>query len=426
MTFSRFLRFMVSVGALNLVDRIAGIILGIVLARWLGVKGYGVYAFAMAFLALMLIPAKWGQAELLLRETAVAQVDQVKFDPHAIRRSAGILVVLLSLVLALLSAPVIGYFYASDGTMRNALYISLVFLPIYVLLEVACFGLRGGDRVIVASWLATLAPNLLTCLGMIAFFFNTVILADPLAALWLRFAATLAAMGVAWTILLRLPSGIVQAAATAPGVATLFRHGFPFMLLSASSVLMSRTDIFLLGIFNGPAEVGVYNVAFQAAVLVDFGLQISGIITTQEFARFHATGRRQELQQFARNTARFNLAIGAGVMLVLIVFGRTLLNMLFGQEFVSAYPLLVALAAGKGIALLFGEPGFILNMSGNERTTVHIFGTTAIMNLILCLVAIPLFGTMGAAIASGLSLFIWRVMAWRAVRSKVEISCAVF
>jgi O-antigen/teichoic acid export membrane protein len=263
-------------------------------------------------------------------------------------------------------------------------------------------------------------------LGLGVLFITSFVIANPSIALWLRFAATLVATIMAWAILLRLPTGLERPTVLPPGIALLFRQGFPFMLLSASTVLMSRTDIFFLGIIEGPKEVGIYNVAFQAAVLVDFGLQISGLITTQEFARFHAAGRHAELQRFARNTARFNLAIGIGVMITLVTFGRPLLRILFGPEFLSAYPLLVILAAGKGLSLLFGEAGFILNMSGNERTTVRIFGATALLNVVLCLAAISLFGAVGAAIASGLSLLVLRVLAWRAVRAKVDVSCAVF
>jgi O-antigen/teichoic acid export membrane protein len=425
MTLGSFIRSMMSVGAINLVDRIVGIVIGICLARLLGVQSYGIYAFAMAFMGMLMIPARWGQPELLLRETAIAQVDAHAFEPRAFARSSCLFVIAVCAVAALLSWPVIAYRYAGDAAMRHALYAMILVLPAYVLLDLACYGLRGVRKVVSAAWLLTPIPNALVMVGLGLFFLIDRLALDPTNALLLRCAALGLAALPAWLLLFRT---MPPASADAPRLSfrQLFRMGVPFMLLTASSVLMSRTDIFILGLFHQPVDVGLYNVAFQAATLVDLGLQVSNFITTQEFARYHASGQREALQTFAIHSARITLAIGIGIFAFLALFGRYLLELLFGHEYRSAFAIMIVLALGKCVALLFGEPGFILNMSGNERTTVRIFGATALSNVALCLIAIPIGGPIGAAWASGLSLMVWRLLAWHAVRRKVGISCAVF
>lgn len=426
MTLPNFIRSMMSIGAINLIDRIVGIVIGICLARMLGVQAYGIYAFAMAFMGMLMIPARWGQPELLLRETAIAQVDAQAFDPRAFAQASGLFVLTVCAVAALLSWPVIAYRYADDGAMRHALYAILLVLPAYVLLDLACYGLRGVRKVVPAAWLVTPVPNALVMMGLGLFFLVDRLALNPTNALFLRCAALGLSALPAWLLLFRTLPLSSGAAAPRLRFAQLFRLGVPFMLLTASSVLMSRTDVFILGLFKQPADVGLYNVAFQAAVLVDLGLQVSNFITTQEFARYHASNQREELQTFAIHSARITLAIGIAIFTFLAVFGRYLLGLLFGHEYRSAFSIMVVLAFGKCVALVFGEPGFILNMSGNERTTVRIFGATALSNVALCLIAIPIGGPIGAAWASGLSLMVWRLLAWQAVRKKVGISCAVF
>lgn len=434
MTLNGFLRSLASVGVINLGDRIGAIVIGIFLARLLGVHDYGVYAFGMALMGMLMIPARWGQPELLLRETATAQVAAHVYEPRAFARSAAILLTMICFATAVLSWPIIGYFYAGQDEIRRALYMVLLVLPAYVFLDLACFGLRGGKHVIGAAWLLTPVPNLLVLLGMCAFLIADRSDLTALSALALRGLSLATAAIVGWRLLMRMLPPPAEDAAPDDGktgdrrasYGQLLRLGVPFMLLNASSVLMSRTDVFLLGLFAQPAAVGLYNVAFQAAVLVDLGLQVSNFITTQEFARFHASGQKEALESFARQTARISLLIGTGILIFLAIFGKMLLGALFGAEFVPAYPVLLALSFGKCVSLVFGEPGFILNMSGNERATVQIFGATALSNVVLCLIAIPLGGPMGAAIASGLSLMTWRLLAWRTVRKKVGVSCAVF
>jgi O-antigen/teichoic acid export membrane protein len=425
MTLNSFIRSMMSVGVINLIDRIVAIVIGICLARMLGVQAYGIYAFAMAFMGMLMIPARWGQPELLLRETAIAQVDAHIFEPRAFARASGVFIIVICGVAALLSWPVIAYRYAGDDTMRHALYMILLVLPAYVLLDLACYGLRGVRKVVSAAWLLTPVPNALVMVGLGLFFLIDRLALNPTNALLLRCAALGLAALPAWLLLFRT---LPPSTGDAPRLrfVQLFRLGVPFMLLTASSVLMSRTDVFILGLFRHPADVGLYNVAFQAAVLVDLGLQVSNFITTQEFARYHASGQQQQLQTFAIHSARITLAIGIGIFVFLAIFGRYLLQLLFGHEYLSAFSIMIVLAFGKCVALVFGEPGFILNMSGNERTTVRIFGATALSNVALCLIAIPIGGPIGAAWASGLSLMVWRLLAWRAVRRKVGISCAIF
>ncbi len=429
MTLNGFLRSLASVGVINLGDRVGAILIGIFLARLLGVHDYGVYAFGMAFMGMLMIPARWGQPELMLRETATAQVGAHVYEPKAFAKAIAGLLALICATSALLSWPTISHFYADQEDIRRALYMVLLVLPAYVFLDLVCFGLRGGKHVIGAAWLVTPMPNLLVLLGMCAFLIADRSGLTALTALALRGISLGIAAIVGWQLLMRMlarpATGEVERGRRVSFL-QLLRLGFPFMLLNASSVLMSRTDVFLLGLFAQPSDVGLYNVAFQAAVLVDLGLQVSNFITTQEFARFHVSGEKEALERFARQTARIALLIGVAIFIFLAIFGKMLLTLLFGPEFTPAYPVLLALSIGKCVSLVFGEPGFILNMSGNERATVQIFGATALSNVALCLIAIPLAGSMGAAIASGLSLMTWRLLAWRAVRTKMGISCAVF
>ena len=73
MQLKSFLRLASGVGAINVMDRALGLVLGIVMARWLGVEGYGTYAFVMSVVVLLLILARLGLPDLLMREIAAGR-----------------------------------------------------------------------------------------------------------------------------------------------------------------------------------------------------------------------------------------------------------------------------------------------------------------------------------------------------------------
>jgi len=426
MTISQFLRLMLSVGALSMLDRLAGMGLGMILARWLGVSGYGVYAFAMAFLSLVQIPAKWGQPSLLLRELATSGIGPGGFNPAHVQKVAVKVALAVCLGFSVLAVPVIAYSYRDESALRSALYLALLLLPATVILEIACYGLKGFRYLLSSAWFATLTPNLILLAAMALVFFCHLLAPDPNAVLSVRLLATLGTTAVAWWMLIVATRRQRSDASAGPRMIQMFQQGFPFMLLAGSSVLMSRADIFLLGLFAKPAEVGIYNVAFQASLFVSFGLQTANLITTQEYATLQAENKMERLESFAIKTSRINMLIGLAALVPMIFFAGPLIRILFGNDFSGAYSLLIIQAVGRGISLIFGEPGFILNMGGYEKTTVRIFGATALLNVVLCFIAIPLAGATGAALASSFSLIMWRALAWAAVKSKVGISCAIF
>ncbi len=78
---------------------------------------------------------------------------------------------------------------------------------------------------------------------------------------------------------------------------------------------------------------------------------------------------------------------------------------------------LAVLAIGQLINAGLGAVGFLLTMTGHERETARVLWQTTALNVVLNLALIPLFGAVGAAIASSTSLAIWNVvlarLAWR-------------
>jgi len=428
MTLTRFLRLATGVGAINLAERALGIVLGILLARWLGAEGYGTYAFVMAWVVILNIPAQFGLPDLLMRDLAMARSDHVQTSFRALLQRSVRLVLVFSVLTTATGLALTKLFVtAANDNLKLPLIIGFCGLPILALLGVYGAAWRGLGRPLATQVFGTLMPTI-TVLLLTS---GTMILlgqgnnAD--VALTCRFLGLAAALIAAMLFLRRhLKRPEVNQNGTLGSVRDTLLAALPFMLLTGAFIVMSRTDVVMIGIFATQREVGLFNAGLQAALLAQFGLSVSNSIVAPEFARLNANGEKTQLQYLAVSTARMVLVFGLMILAILTLFGNSLLGLMFGAEFQGAYGAMTILVVGQSISLLFGEPGFLLNMTGNQTLTLRLVAGTAVLNIALNAVLIPLAGIEGAALSTSIALVTWRILAYIAVRRRLGINCAVF
>ena len=420
MLLSSYLKRAGGVGLIGILDRICGVFLGILLARWLGADGYGVYAFVMAIVVLLLIPAEFGLPDWLMRHTAR---NGGRSDVR-LQRKVLQLVAFFGCSIAAISSLVVATF-AADPAVATALIAGLWILPFRGLLNAVGFVLRGLGRARLAQIVHVLLPTLLALLVTGSAIFTGVPIKEPTFALGLRVIAVATALCAGFALLQSVQSKPPKDLQLDIGLSTLLRAAFPFLLIGATTRLLSRTDVIMLGLLLGTREAGIYHIALQGALVVQFAMNISNTITTPEFARLHAGGDPLLLQAHARMSARVVLVIGVPVAALMIWFGEDLLIALFGTEFQGAATPLAVLAAGYMASFLFGAPGFLLNMTGHEKTAFRIYAVIAVGNVVLNASLIPILGMMGAALATSIALIAQNLLLWQAARRELGMSCAI-
>lgn len=424
--FKHFIRFGTGTGMVEMAEKAIMLALGVMLARWLGPEKYGVYAFSMAMMALLLIPAKFGMPDLMLRNVAASRDTK----PGIIRRLIlqGITLTLCTSILVLTASWLIvswlDLFGRSD--LHEAFTIALLLLPTLALLKLSANSLCSLGRIVTARFLDAVFPSLVV-LGLISI---PLLLGDdsyatPSFVLAVRVLGTALAVMLIFALLFR----------RAPSPADEIPHGsakrflsdaFPFLLIGAGNILMSRTDIVMLGAMSGDHAVGIYNVAVQGGIFVVFALQVTNTVIAPEFARLYAKGDFQNLQRVALMGARTTALISIPIAAVLILWGEAVLTLVFGEAYKGGATALAILAAGHFISILYGSPGFLLNMSGHETVSLRILSAAVVTNIVLNLLLIPTFGLNGAAAATALSLILWKVAAQIFVKRHLGINCAAF
>jgi len=139
------------------------------------------------------------------------------------------------------------------------------------------------------------------------------------------------------------------------------------------------------------------------AYLLFYGNTIADLVLAPVIARLYAQQQLQQLQPLLTRVVRLSLLLMLPVGMV-IVFAREPLLGIFGTEFRSGGVLVVVLVIGRLLEVALGSGALVLTMTGNEALMARIFAITAVANIVLNLVLVPMFGALGAAAATLLSV----------------------
>jgi O-antigen/teichoic acid export membrane protein len=176
----------------------------------------------------------------------------------------------------------------------------------------------------------------------------------------------------------------------------IFKLSNPLFFASAISYITNWSDTILLGILSATSDVGVYNIAFKIAMLAKLPLLSINAIAAPKFAETFDLNKNKKIIQ---DSSRIIFFTSLPVLIVIILFNNDILS-LFGNEFTQGSILLVILCIGQLFASLSGSVGHYLQMTDGEKTYKKGVIISLIINLVLNISFIPLYGIIGAGFAN--------------------------
>jgi len=101
---------------------------------------------------------------------------------------------------------------------------------------------------------------------------------------------------------------------------------------------------------------------------------------------------------------KWNFYLGLCPFVVLMLFPRETLIVLFGADYEAGQTALMILAVGQLINSATGSNGPLLVMTGHQKPWLWLSASALVANIVLCFILIPLFGIAGAAIGTSITV----------------------
>lgn len=413
---------------LALSSRLLMLLTSVLLARWMGAEGYGLYATAMALVLLLTVPSGLGLPTLMIRKLASYRVHQQWELMRGLLIRGNLAVLLASLLTAGIAAAVIWWLGARVGPDKAGTFgLALMLIPLTALGAMRSAALRGLHHVVLGQLPDSLImPALfLGLVGSSSLTNGTATALSPQTVIAARVIAAAVAFFVgAWLLLQRLPPQM-RAAEPHYDVPNWLRAARPLLFIGGMGIINTQMDIVMLASIQGAESAGVYQAAARGAELVAFSLVVVNMAIQPTVSRLYASGDMVRLQRVITSAARAALALALPAAVVLAVFSGPILGAVFGADFERGAHSLAILCATQVVNAGAGSVGLILNMTGHERDSAIGMAVGATINVVLNAVLIPLWDIEGAALATGLSLAAWNVVLVRLVRKRIGLSSTV-
>lgn len=187
-------------------------------------------------------------------------------------------------------------------------------------------------------------------------------------------------------------------------------------------LLLLRSDLFLINWYLGLKEVGYYSVGVAVAELI---LRVPGIAGNVLFPEVVSNDSLQSVNLVTKITRLMGIPLIL-CMFVLIFYGKSVLFLAFGKEFIVAY--------GSMLWILFGIIALSYHVildnyfagKGYPAITVWAPALTFVMNVGLNLLLIPRLGISGAAISTCVSYVSLTMIKLSAFSKRNDVSLRKF
>jgi O-antigen/teichoic acid export membrane protein len=182
--------------------------------------------------------------------------------------------------------------------------------------------------------------------------------------------------------------------------------GFTVPLLASDLLYMviNTTDSVLVGHYNGAEGVGALRVILPPAQLNLLVFSSFTLLFTPVAARLFARGDTNGIGHLYWHTSAWIAVLTFPIFALTFSLSEPLTETLFGERYGGSATYLTLLSAAYYFNAALGFNGLTLKVFGKVRVIVVISVIAAVVNLALNFALVPLYGPLGAAIATSSTL----------------------
>jgi O-antigen/teichoic acid export membrane protein len=380
----------------GVVSYVGGLLLNVLLARTLGVAGFGTWAVAFSVAQLLSTVGLLGADWIVMRQGSyfhgIGDLSRLRRTIHVAVFLAGTSLLVLGAIL-FAAAEEIANGFLHEPSIAPLLRLTGIIVPVIGVRQVLVYGTQAFKRMTDAA----LNRNILQPALRLAFVAAAVLIRpSPLSAyVGLVIAEIVLALAAVWILNRRLPllgttgdvntKELIFSALPAWGsrlAGQTRAQIFPILLgalstISSSAILVAATRISI-------APTSIVNTMNQVFIVMASDLYLQN--------------RRDELSAVFKGCAKWSFVLGFPLFVLMVAFPRELMSV-FGESFERGTEALVVLAIGVLFQFGTGPVTVTLIVIGRPKLALLDYALVLVLEIALGLLLIPSLGVLGAAIA---------------------------
>ena len=387
-----------------------GLIINLVIAKYYGADVLGAVALVLSLLSIATMISLFGTDVSILRfiPPLLKKGEQGKVF-HIVRKSMTMIGVLSlgASLLIFLFAPVLAQDIFGKTELMPLIALAAFFVSFRVLGNFSLSAIRALKNIRLYLTLQFLPAIInLTLLGGLTYFFYARY--NPVYSLLA--SQTFVALLSVWYLHRFVKKHPRHSPGGKGSYREIFSVSYPMFLTASIQMVVLQTDTLILSSMSSMENVGVYSVVTKLALLSSFVITSINTIVAPKFSELYYTEDIDALRKIAKKSSKLIFFSTLPISMMLVVFGTELLSM-FGDVFTAGTLALIMLTIGQLVNAMAGSVGYLLNMTGHQKTLNKIVMLGGVCNVVLNLLLIPSYGINGAAFASMFSMVLWNLIA---------------
>lgn len=365
---------------------------GVWIARYLGPVQFGQYSFALAFVTIFSVVGA-----LAVDANVVRDIVKEPLAKNEILGTATFLKFLGGLLAAALCMVVIIVLRPEDAVMKW-LVIILAAGIMFQAMETIALWFQAQVQSKYTVWAKNIAVLIMASVKVALVLLNAPIVAFAWAGLAEALLSTLALIIVYHVSGQRISTWLLDL----HRAKVLLRESWPLLISALMVVLYLRMDVVMLGEMHSEAAVGIYGAATRISEAWYFIPM--ALVASLQPSIMQAKERSEELfQARLRNVYNLMSALSISVATVVTLLSDKLIQLLFGQSYEAAGPVLVVhVWAAVAVSLGVASSQYLI-VENLQRISMYRTTIGLLCNLGLNLLLIPKYGALGAAVATLIS-----------------------
>ena len=382
--------------------QIIALFTSVLLTRSLGAESYGFYVTLISFSTLLSEFISSG-----FKQTLNTYVSKFSVEPYSNEKSSyllkmiatiGFLISIPVALIVLLMSSYISDWLGNEQVKQSILILSpiIVVLPLNGFLTSSLYGRLEVKNVILTSLISqSILLGTLALVFVLKYDINAAIFCFVISS----FIATLALIFQNRTLILSQSKRL--------NMKPILVFSLTTWLSSVYELGLGRNlDILLLNVFSvSKQEIGFYNLSFNLSLAPSFLLAgIGPMVLSLMTAEYHAGGKLALAQTWSL-ILRLGTIFSIPLMIFVLVLSSTIVNLLYGKEFSDVTQLLQITIFFKMVYILVnGSFFFSVSLAiSKPKFVLYITMICGLSNVLLGIILIPYFGSMGAVVATGVS-----------------------
>lgn len=389
--------------AIRVASALIALVSQILLARWLGTFEYGIFVAIWVALIILGTVTCLGYPSAIIRFIGEYQEKQQPEKVHGIIRASMLISLLASIAISSIGVFVL---YSFPGLMEDY-YIVPIFLAAFCLpmlsLEWVMNCIARAFEWPKTAFLPTYIFRPLGILFFVGLAFFLGFKPTAITTMYAAISACLISFLIQLVIIARKLKRVLPSVKPSYHLKYWTIVALPILLVEGFYSLMTSVDVLIVSALMSPQDTAIYFAATKILALVHFVYFAVRASVSHRYAAMHTQGDKEAFQAFVSKTVSWTFWPSVFMALVMALFGNLFL-MLFGSEFTGASMVLYILLLGIVIRSSVGPCEALLVMSGSQKMCAMIYAITLTVNVTLNFTLIPVYGIIGAAIATAFAL----------------------